>query len=353
MVIPELKKSPAGLRKSYGDLGARMAGDVELAFDHVESVVSGADGRGGIDCDYSRSGQLYLAHSPRHVPALEQEAAERRAAGEQARFIPRDELRSEVGTDVYFGALQLDRTGGLHPAKFHAGLAVRAIASGAEVADRTSATGVRRTGSGFVVSTTRGTVSCRDVLLATNAYADSAVPALAARVQPISSFIIATQALPTELAQSVSPTGRMMFDTKNFLFYWRLTPDGRIAFGGRRSLDPVDVQVARDFLYDSMVRVHPQLSGVAIDFAWGGSIAATVDRMPHVGRIDGAWYATGCNGSGVALNTWLGHRLGATICGAAPPPSFAELPHRAVPLRGWTPAYLPVLSRWFAFQDRR
>jgi glycine/D-amino acid oxidase-like deaminating enzyme len=71
-----------------------------------------------------------------------------------------------------------------------------------------------------------------------------------------------------------------------------------------------------------------------------------------VGQLGGAWYATGCNGSGVALNTWMGHRVAQAIGGEAPPPAFAELAHRPIPLASWRSAYLPVVSRWFAWQDR-
>jgi glycine/D-amino acid oxidase-like deaminating enzyme len=74
--------------------------------------------------------------------------------------------------------------------------------------------------------------------------------------------------------------------------------------------------------------------------------------MPHVGRVRGAWYATGCNGSGVALNTWLGHRLGQVALGEAAPPSFAELRHRPIPLHRARKLYLPLVGQWFRYQDR-
>jgi glycine/D-amino acid oxidase-like deaminating enzyme len=172
-------------------------------------------------------------------------------------------------------------------------------------------------------------------------------------VLPVGSYIIATEVLPADLASSVLPTGRMVFDTRNFLAYWRLTPDGRLAYGGRRDLDPADVVDARDFLYDQMVAVHPQLAGVRITHAWGGNVAMTLDRLPHVGRIDGAWYATGCNGSGVALNTWLGHRLAQAVCGDAPLPACSELRHRPIPWSSARSAYLPWVGRYLSLQDAR
>ena len=182
--------------------------------------------------------------------------------------------------------------------------------------------------------TDRGRIRAPRVLVATNATADAFLPKLRRRVLPVGSFIVATEVLDPELARSVAPTGRMMVDTKNLLFYWRMTPDGRLAFGGRRSLAPSTVAQAADFLYDAMVTIHPQLADTAIDAAWGGEVAMTLDRMPHVGQVGSTWYATGCNGSGVALMPWLGARMAAVLLDEESPPSFAELNHRPIPASG-------------------
>ncbi len=190
------------------------------------------------------------------------------------------------------------------------------------------------------------------MLALTNAYTDGVLPDLRRRVLPVGSFIIATEVLDADLARAVSPRHRMFVDTKSFLFYWRLTADGRMVFGGRRSLAPSTIEQARDFLYTQMVKVHPQLAGVAIDFAWGGNVAITLDRLPHVGRSGGAWYATGCNGSGVALNTWMGGRLASVLCGDGELPSFARLRHRPIPAWRLRAAYLPLVGAWFHWHDR-
>ena len=148
----------------------------------------------------------------------------------------------------------------------------------------------------------------------------------------------------------------MMVDTKNLLFYWRLSPDGRMLFGGRRSLAPTTVADARDFLYSSMVRIHPQLAGTAVECAWGGHVAMTFDRMPHFGRVPDraggrrAASPPGCNGSGVALNSWMGTRAADVLLGGDPP-ALAEIGFPAVPLHRFRRAYLPVVGRWFTWQD--
>jgi len=347
MVIPELKAGPAKLEKEYGPLGPRLYAAVNEAFDWTEKLIA----EHGIDCDYERTGQLYLAHHPRVVPALRAIVDEHAAAGDPVTFVDADALTAEIGSHAYPAGVVFERTGGLHPARFHAGLARLAIRAGAVIHDHTPAVRVDRQVGGFQVGTRRGIIDCRDVLVATNAYADELVPDLARRVLPVGSFIIATPPLPADLAAAVSPRRRMFVDTKNFLFYWRLTPDNRMLFGGRRSLAASTMADSRDFLYDAMVHVHPQLAGTPVTHAWGGKVAITLDRMPHVGTIDGMRYATGCNGSGVALNTWLGARLGAWVLGDEPPP-FAALRHPAIPARSLRKAYLPVVGQYLHWQDR-
>ncbi len=348
MAIPELKAGPATLEKRYGELGRRMHHEVNEAFDHLEQLIAEED----IACDYERTGQLYLAHTPRLVPYLQATAADHADAGEPVRFVPREELGTEIGSTAFHGGVVFDRTGGLHPAKLHAGLARVALTAGAMVRDHTAARRLEDVGRGHWVHTDDGSVEADHVIVTTNAYADSLVPELARRLLPIGSFIVATEPLDPEVAAAVSPKGRMFVDTKNLLFYWRLSPDGRLLFGGRRSLSHATVADAAAYLTDSMRRIHPQLAEVAVTHQWGGNVAVTLDRMPHVGRLRGAWYATGCNGSGVALSTWLGHRLAQTVLGQTAPPSFAELPHRPIPAHRFRRAYLPLVGQWFRYQDR-
>lgn len=382
MVIPELTSGPETLARAHGELGRRMQADVDEAFAWVEDII--ADGP--IDCGYARCGQLYLAHTRRKVAGLGALAAEHRSLGHEAHVVTGADLRAEIGSDRFPAGLVLERTGGLHPARFHAGLVRRALAAGATLHAHTRAERIeRRVGGGFTVSLgpsgappDHGSgrsgppgahqwsisgpertdaaaieVQAGQVLLATNAYADHLEPRLQRRVLPMGSFIIATEALSAEQADAVLPTRRMCVDTKDLLWYWRLDGDRRMVFGGRRRLGRVELADAADYLRRSLVEVHPQLADVAVDCVWGGDVALTLDRLPHVGRFDGVWYATGCNGSGVALNAWLGHRMGQVLVGEGQPPSVAELAHPTVPLHRWRHLYLPVVSRWYQLQDLR
>jgi glycine/D-amino acid oxidase-like deaminating enzyme len=144
----------------------------------------------------------------------------------------------------------------------------------------------------------------------------------------------------------------MFSDTKKFLFYWRLTADNRMLFGGRASMWPTSILRTAEILQHSMVEVHPQLRGVRIAYAWGGNVAFTFDRMTHVGRADGVAYAVGCCGSGVATMPWLGVRVAEWV-GGGKPPELAALKFPLVPApyegRAW---FLPFAGEYWKARDR-
>ncbi len=364
MVIPELKEGPTSLVRHHGQLGRRLHRDVEAAFDHLESLVehpvstlptapaSESSGARLIRCDYERSGQLYLSFGHRGAESLRRLAAEYRSAGSDARVVTGDELVAEAGSTRFAAGMVVDRTGGLHPARFLAGLVDRARTAGAQLFPHTSVFALDPAPGGIQrVHTARGEVFADDVFVATNADVDDVTPWLRRRVLPMGSFIIATEPIDPALSATVLPTRRMAFTDRNLLWYWRHGPDGRILFGGRKSLRSVTLAEARDHLYASMLEAHPQLAGTRVERVWGGRVAITLDRMPHCGRTERQWYATGCNGTGVALNTWMGHRMAGAICGDPMPP-FAELAHPAIPLQRFRRAWLPAVGSALRLQDR-
>ena len=213
---------------------------------------------------------------------------------------------------------------------------------------------IRREADGrFVVETSRGAIVARDVFVATNGYTDGVVPTLRRRIIPIGSFIIASEVLPEDLAHELSPKGRAFFDTKNFLYYWHVSADRRMIFGGRASFLPTSIEKTAQILHRGLLEVHPQLADYRIEYAWGGNVGFTFDRMPHVGRTkDGVAYAMGCCGTGVALMTYLGTRVGQWLAGGeAPALTRLKFPLVPAPYEG-RPWFLPFAGEWFRLQDR-
>ena len=200
------------------------------------------------------------------------------------------------------------------------------------------------------VSTPRGRISTGNILLATNGYSDRIVPSVRRRVIPIGSYIIATEPLSSELAHSAIPNRRMLIDSKNFLYYWRLSADNRMVFGGRASFAPTTIPMARDWLYAAMTRVHPQLKGVKIEHAWGGLVGFTLDRMPHIGRMDGVTYALGYCGTGVAMSTYFGQLAADWIAGDELPACW-QRPFPSMPLYREKPWFLPAVGWYYRALD--
>jgi glycine/D-amino acid oxidase-like deaminating enzyme len=354
MVLTGLKLEPAQLVKRYGLAAARRMFAASLrAIDCVAEIVAGER----IDCAFRRSGHLLLASKPAHLRAMAEEAALlAREFGHTTHALPPGELRGEIVSDAYHGGLLDEASAGVDPARLVAGLARAAAQAGAELYEHTAVRRTERAGAGWLVETARGALRAGDVLLATGAYGGRAFPALARRIVPLGSYIIATEPLPEELARSTIPHDRMMFDSNHLLHYFRLTPDRRMLFGGRARFFPETPRMVREsaaLLRRSMLRVFPQLAGARVEHAWGGTLDVAFDMMPHAGEAGGAHYAIGFAGHGVAMATYLGDQLGARIAGAPADNPFEGLPMPGAPLGLYDgrPWFLPLVGAWYRLLD--
>jgi glycine/D-amino acid oxidase-like deaminating enzyme len=174
----------------------------------------------------------------------------------------------------------------------------------------------------------------------------------------VGSYIITTPPLAPLLQAQLLPTGRMCYDSKHFLNYFRLTPDGRMLFGGRHNLSPsLDLQDSAAALHKRMVEVFPPLAGCEITHSWTGKLGVTFDLMPHIGRIPdgparGMLYAYGYAGHGVAAASLMGHQAGQLLAGQATENPFLEIHHPRYPFTPYDRYYLPFVSAWFRFLDK-
>ena len=306
----------------------------------------------GIACDFTRCGAVTLAAKPGHLPALEQSGRFlRQELGYETELLSRDDMDKEIGSSRYHGAL-LDPGGcSLQPAKYVRGLGLAAQRAGARLIEDTEVTRVGKAPGGFEVATTRGVVRAREVLAATNGYTPSALGRLRRRVIPIGSYIIATQPLGQELARRLIPKGRVMSDTKNLLYYFRLSPDGRMVFGGRASFTPASAKRSARILAAGMREVFPELDGATIDYAWSGKVAYPMDHLPHAGRLDGVHYSMGYCGHGVALATYLGTRMGKVLLGTGELPDLGGKRFKAIPFFNGFPWFLPFVGGYYRTRD--
>src|SRR5439155_19439552 len=174
-----------------------------------------------------------------------------------------------------------------------AGLSRAAMKAGAEIFERAHVESVLRDSRqgelGWKLATSRGSLWAHELFVGTSGYTGRATPALQKKLIPIGSFIITTEVLPEKLARELSPRNRMIYDSKNFLYYYRLTPDRRMLFGGRAAFFPASDQTVRrsaDLLRRGMIDVYPQLRDARVEYVWGGTLDFAFDIMPHAGEMD-------------------------------------------------------------------
>jgi len=358
MVLTGMKLPVPTLVKRYGTETVRQMYAASLeSIDLVERIVREEN----IDCNFSRCGHLEVASKQAHFDGYAESAALiKREFNHELRIIPRTELRSEIGSDIYFGGMVDETSAGLNPARYVAGLAHAAQRAGASLFDRTRITSIEPEKSPgarkFRLQTSKGAIAAREVILASGAYTTEATPALRKKIIPIGSYIIATEILPADLARKLSPRSRMIYDSKHFLYYYRLTPDNRMLFGGRAAFFPETENTVRrsaEILRRGMIDVYPQLRGVKVDFVWGGTLDFTLDVMPHSGKLDGMYFAAGFAGHGVAAATWFGAKLAGLICGEPNDIPFDGIKFPAAPLglRSGNTWALPLAGAWYKILD--
>jgi len=358
MVLTGMKVPVPTLMKRYGrETVLKMYAASLESIDCVEQIVR----EERIDCNFSRCGHLEVACKQAHFDGYEASAAlVKREFNHELRIIPKTELRSEIGSDIYFGGLVDETSAGLNPARYVAGLALAAQRAGASLHDHTRVEKVEATprngGRKFHLHTSGGAITAREVILASGAYTTEATPALRKKIIPIGSYIIATEVLPDDLARELSPRNRMIYDSKHFLYYYRLTPDNRMLFGGRAAFFPETENTVRqsaEILRRGMIAVYPQLREAKIEFVWGGTLDFTFDVMPHAGKIDGMYFAAGFAGHGVAAATWFGAKLAGLICGEPNDVPFDGITFLSAPLglRSENTWALPLAGMWYRALD--
>jgi glycine/D-amino acid oxidase-like deaminating enzyme len=203
----------------------------------------------------------------------------------------------------------------------------------------------------FRLETSKGPVDAGDVLLATNGFSRGLVPWLTRRVIPIGSYLLATAPLDPAVARRLVPRGRVLSDTKELLYYFRLSADNRMIFGGRAAFSPQPLADNLAALRRGMQDVYPELTDTPVEYGWGGTLGFTLDQLPHTGRHDGIAYAVGYGGHGVAYAGWLGDQVGRAMLGRAPWPALSGLPFRAVPFYGGRPWFLPLAGAYYRMRD--
>lgn len=329
----------------------RLLSDASDAFALVDRLIAEEQ----IDCFWEQPGRFVGAWTRRHYAVQTKRLALLNDAAQSGAYmVPPERQREEIASDYYHGGMVVERSGKLHPALYYKGLLDVCRRRNIAVCAKAAVGRIVRDGTAWRVETARGALLADEVVIATNGYTGALTPALKRRVVPIASHIVATEELPEDLARSLIPKGRTLSDTRRVLCYYRMSPDGRrMVFGGRARFTQVDAQTSAPVLYRYMTARFPQLRGFRLTHAWTGNTAFTLDALPHMGRSDGLHYCLGCNGSGIAMMTYLGWQTARKIAHAANYAcayDTADFPDH--PLYTGNPWFLPAFGTWYRLRDR-
>ena len=351
-VSPSIKPSFQELSRKYGEEPAReLLKEGNNALKWIGDFIQEEN----IDCDFKRVGRYYGAHSLSQFKHLEKIINEQPEGLQlDVNLIPKSQQHTEIGSDFYHGGIVHKNHASLDPARFHQGLLEGALTSGAQIKTHCAVNKIEKKGGIFQIHTEAGTMSAREVVVATSGYTGKATPWHRRRVIPIGSYIISTELLAEDLVNELIPRDRVITDSRKLVVYYRASPDRkRILFGGRVSLNETDPDKCAKPLHKKLTQIFPQLAKIKVSHSWMGFVGFTFDHMPHTGDKEGLHYAMGYCGSGVCLSSYFGTKLGQRLAGLSQGNTvFTDITFQTRPFYKGNPWFLAPSILYFQLRDR-
>jgi gamma-glutamylputrescine oxidase len=352
-LIPGLRWTMREIDEEFGRERAKAIFD--LAYGAVNRVMSRIAGH-KIKCDF-KSGHLEAAYKPSHFDAMQRDADFlAREFGWESDIVQPKDLGQHILGGGYHGGIYDPQGGHFHPLNYALGLAQAAKKAGVDIRENAPAGCFDHSPFGAteldVLSGSGSRINARYVILATDTWLNDQHGFARPYTIPIMNYNIATAPLPN--ADELLPSDAAIADSRFVLNYFRLSADKRLIFGGGEKYvqtPPADIAA---FVRKHMVEVFPSLAKVPIDYAWGGAVGVTANRLPHVGRKGNVFFAHGFSGHGALITTLAGELMAEAVVGTMERfDVFASLPHSRFPGGKWLARPLATLGLlYYAMRDR-
>jgi len=347
-----IKYNYTALTKKFGETTARdILAMGKASLDYVGEFIA----REKIDCDFRICGRFHGAHNAKAYGALAKEIEQPNPVFDNKAFlVPKEAQHSELATDVYHGGVVYPHYASVDPGKYHRGSLRAAQQAGVTVIDCCAVETYKKQSDRFLVTTQRGEVLAKNIIVATNGYTTNLTPWHQRRVIPIGSYIIATDEIEADVMNRIMPKNRMLTDSRKLVYYYRPSPDRkRILFGGRVSLSETDTRKSAGRLRDELLRLFPELKNTKISHSWAGTVAYTFDSLMHSGEQEGVHYAMGYCGSGVGMAGYLGKCVGQAVAGVGETDiALTRIRFPTRPLYSGTPWFLAPSVWLYRMRDR-
>ncbi len=349
-LIPGLRWGMAEILSEFGPERARAIYNV--ATDAVARV-NARVAKHGIACDL-KSGHLEAAYKPAHYDAMHRELDVLRDDFGHAtcEIIPPADMARHIDSRDYYGGLYERAGGHFHPLNYALGLATAALAAGVQIFEQSRVTAMTE-GEQVIAHTASGSVRAESIIVGADSWTGDILPSLASYTVPIINYNIATAPLGN-LANLLLPSDAAVADSRFVLNYFRLSAGGRMIFGGGEKYTTRPPRDIAAFVRKHMVEVFPALAEMPIDYAWGGAVSVSMNRLPHFGRQGNIWFAHGFSGHGALMTTLAGELLVEAMRGTLERfDVMARLPHPRFPGGRRFAKPLATLGLiWYALRDR-
>lgn len=307
----------AGLWLPPEDINAELGAD---SGNRLSALLGGAPQRvfsliekHRIQCEPVHTGTLHCAHAPAGLKDLQRRHAELAAIGAPVELLDRDEAVRRTGSAAVHGALFDPRAGTIQPLAYVRGLARAAAAAGAQLHMHSPAAAIRRDGSSWHVSTPKGSIRAKHLIMATNAYARDITGYETPQVIPVHYFQAATDPLPAALQGKILPGREGCWDTALVMSSWRLDQAGRLVIGGMGALNHFGSALHRNWLPRKLAALYPELKDMPLRSHWHGRIAMTTEHLPKILDLNGGLACFGYSGRGIGPGTLFGAAMAETL----------------------------------------
>ena len=333
-LIPGLRWTASEIEREFGRERAGALFDLCWRDNRVKNRIA----RHGIDCDL-KAGHLEAAWTPKDFDAMRREAdylANR--FDYRTEIVAKGEMSRHIASPLYHGGIHDPQGGHFHPLNYAIGLAQAAETAGVRIVEGRRAS--------------LDTAKARYVIDATDSWIGDVEPALGRYTVPIMNYNIATA--PLANADELLPTDAAVADSRFVLNYFRLSADKRLIFGGGERYSQTPPRDIAAFVRPFMAEVFPQIADAKIDYGWGGAVAVTMNRLPHIGRRGNIFFAHGFSGHGALVTTLAGELIAEAMAGTAERfDILANLPSKPFPGGKWLRRPLATLGLlWYALRDR-
>jgi gamma-glutamylputrescine oxidase len=334
-LIPGLRWSMREIVEEFGRERAKAIFD--LAYSAVGRVQNRIT-QHNIQCDL-KSGHLEAAYKPAHFDAMQRDAEFlAKEFGWESEIVQPQDMARHIDGSGYHGGIYDAQGGHFHPLNYALGLAKAAKAAGVDIFENSPAQ--------------RDKVHAKTIIVATDSWMAEQDGDLGRYTIPIMNYNVATAPLPN--ADQLFPSDAAIADSRFVLNYYRLSADKRLIFGGGEKYVQTPPADVAGFVRKHIVEVFPSLANTPIDYAWGGAVGVTMNRLPHIGRKGNVFYAHGFSGHGALITTLAGELMAEAVTGTMDRfDVFASLPHRPFPGGKMFARPLATLGLlWYALRDR-